>query len=43
MVDVTDRRPVRLTKGAINASRSRSNVPLNIGVFRNLMLESAKK
>ena len=36
MVDVTDRRPVRLTKGAINASGSRANVPLNIGIFRNL-------
>src|SRR5271166_4933308 len=36
MVDVTDRRPIRLTKGAINASRSRSNLLLDFGIFRNL-------
>jgi len=35
MVDVADRRPVRLTKGAINASCNRPNLLLDIGVFRN--------
>src|ERR1700678_2100335 len=35
-VDITDRRPVRLTKGAIDASRGRSNVLLYFGIFRNL-------
>src|ERR1700722_18935260 len=35
-VDITDRRPVRLTKGAIDAPRCRSNLLLYFGIFRNL-------
>ena len=35
-VDVTDRRPVRLAIGAVDASRGRSDLLLDVGIFRNL-------
>ena len=35
-VDVTDRRPVCLSIGAVDAPRGRSNLLLHIGIFRNL-------